>query len=553
MLSKLTRIVGATATALFLLAAPALAQGNMTYTGPATPGHTVRCADSTCATLTDGGGSGGSETPGQGYLTELGITASGTPFCIDDNFTGAPGSTAGYHRLCFGANALGGGIISYNAYGAPPLPFIFNINGVNIPIPGAGTGTVVGPISSAVGDVAVFNNTTGTIIADSASVIPLVPTAALNTDTQQVANTAYVLNALTSPPPIGVAPNTGKFTNLSATTMGLFGLNTAPQFVAGNQTGTNPWLKTLYEQNPGDISSILGLYTGNTQAFLGVSNRVSAATDPTGATAGQLTAGVISMMTNNGSILDATPMVSVCKNAANAAICTGLNIILTGGSGLSGTEDEIVEGDLQTNSAPSNSNGTQMIAFLEPYGNAFALSSADSIGTFQTGLGIAGIAAGGEGILFGASPVQTMDVGIDFGSGDIYSAGAIRLYASTSGVVQQGLYLIGGTGNNASLYQDSSHNILWNIASGEYAIRNNAGTSNLFVLHPTGDALFGTGSALATTATTGYTYIPAMAGAPTGVPTYGSAGYSAIVNDTTDHKLCWYEFPNTAWKCATGS
>ncbi len=365
--------------------------------------------------------------------------------------------------------------------------------------------------------------------------------------------TSGAINGITGIANTPVSGSTGAFTNLSATTMGLFGLNAAPQFVAGNQTGTNPWLKTLYEQNPGDISSILGLYSGNTQAFLGVSDRVSAATDPTGATAGQLTAGIFAMMTNNGSILDATPLESVCKNAANATICTGLNVILTGGSGLSGTADEIFEGDLQVNSAPSNSNGMQMIAFLEPYGNAFALSSADGVGTFQTGFGIAGIAAGGEGILFGSSPAQTMDVGIDFGSGDIYSAGAIRLYASTSGAAQQGLYLIGGTGNNAVLYQDSSHNLLWNIASGEYAIRNNAGTSNLFVLHPTGDALLGTGTALATTATTGYTFIPAMAGTPTGVPTYGSAGYSAIVNDTTDHKLCWYEFPNTAWKCATGS
>lgn len=89
------------------------------------PGHSVRQAAD--GVLSDGGGAAGSRTFGSGYLTELGITNTGTPLCINDALTSAPG---GYHQLCLGANVLGGGILSYQAYGgAPTLPFNCNING----------------------------------------------------------------------------------------------------------------------------------------------------------------------------------------------------------------------------------------------------------------------------------------------------------------------------------------------------------------------------------------------------------------------------------------
>ena len=52
----------------------------------------------------------------------------------------------------------------------------------------------------------------------------------------------------------------------------------------------------------------------------------------------------------------------------------------------------------------------------------------------------------------------------------------------------------------------------------------------------------------ATNATAGFLYIPKMAGAPTGVPTV-KIGFSPIVYDATDGKLCLYN--GAAWKCAT--
>ena len=46
---------------------------------------------------------------------------------INDALTNAPG---GYHRMCMGANALGGGLLSYDALGgASPLPFQIMVNG----------------------------------------------------------------------------------------------------------------------------------------------------------------------------------------------------------------------------------------------------------------------------------------------------------------------------------------------------------------------------------------------------------------------------------------
>lgn len=60
-------------------------------------------------------------------------------------------------------------------------------------------------------------------------------------------------------------------------------------------------------------------------------------------------------------------------------------------------------------------------------------------------------------------------------------------------------------------------------------------------------------TALATSATAPFVYLPTMAGAPTGTPGAASAGQSGVVIDSTDHKLCWYEQSNTAWKCATGA
>jgi hypothetical protein len=114
-------VYGATSAAAF-------GQGAVQQSGPVTPGHaSVWVQDHVIAD--------NSVQP----LTSLQILGTGTPFCINDAPTTGP-----YHALCLGANSLGGGLISYNAYGgAPPLPLQCNINGIVSSCLGGGS-TVVG-------------------------------------------------------------------------------------------------------------------------------------------------------------------------------------------------------------------------------------------------------------------------------------------------------------------------------------------------------------------------------------------------------------------------
>lgn len=66
-------------------------------------------------------------TAGAGNVTELGITNSGTPFCVNDTLTTNP---TGYHQFCVGAMAFGGGLMNYGAHGgAAALPMSVSTDG----------------------------------------------------------------------------------------------------------------------------------------------------------------------------------------------------------------------------------------------------------------------------------------------------------------------------------------------------------------------------------------------------------------------------------------
>jgi hypothetical protein len=102
---------------------PAFAQGGLAQKSASiTPSHQPPYGNTTGAI-----GDGGPALDGE--LKELGPTNIGMPFCIND----AP-ITSPYHQLCLGANALGGGLLSYTAHGgAPSLPIPCNINGQTTP------------------------------------------------------------------------------------------------------------------------------------------------------------------------------------------------------------------------------------------------------------------------------------------------------------------------------------------------------------------------------------------------------------------------------------
>ena len=64
----------------------------------------------------------------------------------------------------------------------------------------------------------------------------------------------------------------------------------------------------------------------------------------------------------------------------------------------------------------------------------------------------------------------------------------------------------------------------------------------------TNNLCLGTGSALATSATTGHVCIPTCAGTPTGVPVGAGAGQLPMIYDTTNNFLYIY---NGGWKKST--
>ena len=101
-----------------LLPVAAAAQQNpgVQQSGPVTSLHLPAWA--TQGVLQDGGGAGGSSVFGSGYVTELGITNTGTPACITSALLS---SQSGYYQTCWGAKATipgnTGGFFTFNAYG----------------------------------------------------------------------------------------------------------------------------------------------------------------------------------------------------------------------------------------------------------------------------------------------------------------------------------------------------------------------------------------------------------------------------------------------------
>lgn len=166
------------ALALALLAPIAAAQAQgVLQSGPWTPGHAPMYVGqgSSQPVLQDSGpASGGSVGVG---LSELGLTVRGIgsppfanagtgPFGTNLCDYDAPTNSAAYHYLCFSPNAQGGGLIAYGAAGtAAPLPLYLKLNGTTYQFPFT-VGGVVGPVSTTVGDMALWNNGVGSLLSD---------------------------------------------------------------------------------------------------------------------------------------------------------------------------------------------------------------------------------------------------------------------------------------------------------------------------------------------------------------------------------------------------
>lgn len=161
------------AIALLFLAGPAFSQSTVLQSGTWQPGHAPMYSNpgSSQPIVQDSGPAGGGgaglglneqllieRAPGVPPFVNAGTGPLGTNWCDYD----APiTNSTGYHYLCFGPNAQGGGLINYGAgAGAPALPLTINVNGLSYSVP---TGVTTVPAFALLG-----NNT-----ASSAAVVGL--------------------------------------------------------------------------------------------------------------------------------------------------------------------------------------------------------------------------------------------------------------------------------------------------------------------------------------------------------------------------------------------
>lgn len=149
--------------ALGLFVSSAFGQSNPA--GKFTAGHAVKALNPGGNVQGDAGGVTPGSTTNYTGLSELGITNSGTGLGLNSAATNAVG---GYRQLGLGFDANGNALISFNAFGgASQTGFNLNLNGITYPFPGTGNGNVVGPISTTSNNSSVWNNSVGTLLADS--------------------------------------------------------------------------------------------------------------------------------------------------------------------------------------------------------------------------------------------------------------------------------------------------------------------------------------------------------------------------------------------------
>lgn len=425
-----------------------------------------------------------------GNLTEIGITNTGTPFCVND---AQVSSVSGYHQFCVGANALGGGLISYNAYGgASQLGLNFNINGSTYGFPGPGNGNVAGPASSVASAMVIFNGTGGKTIQDASNNTTVTP---LGKDTDNHVEfdktpspTNWYGNAWAGP------ATTTQFLQDQA-----LGANiSAPAYVfqtniTGNGTiASGPISESFW---PGIEHVVFKSGDGSAQAFTVVGHL-----GPNGPSDYSEGCEFCGAWYNGNAAFGYESGVEVgVYDAEPSNLSVTKETLLHGVIGRVGKYDATLPStnSADTNSLEATSEGTQPVgAILYAYditGNGW-------------GQGIdfnnAHIASGNVMIV----PNNTNISWVKHGTPGTYESG---IQINASDVLQLGYGVSGG-------------------------------------LTPL-DVQTGAGAALATSATKGFFFLPATAGTPTGTPANAAAGAIACVYDTSSHVLNCYDQPASSW------
>lgn len=172
---------------------------------------------------------------------------------------------------------------------------------------------------------------------------------------------------------------------------------------------------------------------------------------------------------------------------------------------------------------------------------------------YSIAIGVNATVATSNTAVFGSStqPISTFIIG----QGAQHTSALAALLTTTSGTVGQSdkagsdLSIAGGKGTGMGV--GGTVKIQTAPAAGSTATSANALVDRFAVDQLGNVVLSAGGSALLTTATDGFTYIPTCAGVPSVAPT-AKTGAAALVYNTTDNRLCIYNPTGTpAWKFIT--
>ena len=506
--------------AMWCLAVPlapwANAQGAIQQAGPATPGHALAFVQNGVAV--DSGAASGATSPGGG-LSELLVVARGTgvppyagqgtgPYGTNVCDYDAPVTNAtGYHYICLSPNAQNGGLLAFGAGGAATqLPLNFIVNGSTYTFPFTTQG-ILGPNTSTINDVVLWNNTTGSLVKDGGTV-PLLGANNTFTGTNIFSGPVTTSSTLTLNGNVNATSGTVTLGSALSGTSAVFSGNIS----AG--TGTSPGQLTLGSTgNPNTFS----IQNNATYDFVAVtSNGLTLLKSPAGSgniwVGGSLGIGMApTQLLDIGTSLNGEAEAHITNTSNGTAAAAGW---------------------LACNNSPTCFNLAQTSTTFPPAG---------AVKPDQTFLN----AGGTNGLLLNTITLAPIVLAINGAeAARIATNGALTFNGFTGvGAFQNGQVQIGGNSGGGFLTQAAG-------SVDDYTFTNKNG--NTFLQVPTGTTSIALGNGvLVNTATSGFVYVPTTTSAiPSGTPATVS-GFAPIVVDPTDNKFCFYN--GSAWKCVTGS
>lgn len=166
-------------------------------------------------------------------------------------------------------------------------------------------------------------------------------------------------------------------------------------------------------------------------------------------------------------------------------------------------------------------------------------------------------------------PATSVNAGIfvDAGNGNgssTINGGFVLNGASTAGTQNYGFWVrsntassgaafVAGTSGDVQLFRFATN--VWTFNPNTRLRLDGGNTNNVAVFAANGNLRLGSdvGTALATTATTGWPMMPSVAGTPTGVPQNESVNSASFTWDRTNKRLCIRDQPTNAWVCFSGT